>query len=172
MTRRLAAVGFQVENLRYGMVDNFWATRGTGGPVLCFAGHTDVVPPGPREKWASDPFEPVVRDGRLYGRGAADMKSGVAAMTAAAEAFVRAWPAYAGSIGFVLTSDEEGPSVDGTRRVVDLLRERGQAIAYCVVGEPSSQQEFGDTARIGVGRWPGGLAGPGTVVTADLASAR
>jgi succinyl-diaminopimelate desuccinylase len=107
------------------------------------------VPAGPREKWRSDPFEPVVRDGLLYGRGAADMKSGVAAMTTAAAAFVAAQPAYPGAIGFVITSDEEGPSVDGTRRVVDLLRERGQRVDFCVVGEPSSQQAFGDTVRIG-----------------------
>ena len=118
-------------------------------PSLCFAGHTDVVPPGPREKWSSDPFEPAIRDGLLYGRGSADMKSGVAAMTTAALEFVGARPKYPGAIGFVITSDEEGPSVDGTRRVVDALRERGQRVDYCVVGEPSSQQDFGDTVRIG-----------------------
>jgi succinyl-diaminopimelate desuccinylase len=150
LAARLAAAGFTVEHLRFGDVDNLWAIhRGGDGPLVVFAGHTDVVPPGPREKWSSDPFDPVVRDGRLYGRGAADMKSGVAAMTVAAEAFVRAHPAYGGSIGFVITSDEEGPSVDGTRRVVDRLRARGQAFDYCIVGEPSSQQDFGDTARIG-----------------------
>jgi succinyl-diaminopimelate desuccinylase len=132
------------------MVDNLWAIhRGGDGPVVCFAGHTDVVPPGPREKWRSDPFDPVVRDGQLYGRGAADMKSGVAAMVTAAAGFVRTRPAYAGSIAFVITSDEEGPSVDGTRRVVEALAARRQRIAYCIVGEPSSQQAFGDTARIG-----------------------
>lgn len=150
LAARLGAAGFATEHLRFGEVANLFALhRGGDGPLLVFAGHTDVVPPGPREKWASDPFEPVVRDGLLFGRGAADMKSGVAAMATAAEAFVRAQPAYPGAIGFVITSDEEGPSVDGTRRVVDLLRERGQKVDYCVVGEPSSQQAFGDTARIG-----------------------
>jgi len=147
---RLEPLGFEIERMRFGNVDNFWALhRGGPGPVVCFAGHTDVVPAGPREKWQSDPFEPIVRDGLLFGRGAADMKSGVAAMTTAAEAFVAAHPAYPGAIGFVITSDEEGPSVDGTRRVVDRLRERGQPVNFCVVGEPSSQQAFGDTVRIG-----------------------
>jgi len=147
---RLAAAGFAVEHLRFGEVDNLWAVRrGGDGQLVVFAGHTDVVPPGPREKWSSDPFEPVVRNGLLYGRGAADMKSGVAAMVTAAEAFVRERPGYAGSIGFVITSDEEGPSVDGTRRVVDRLRERGVRIDCCIIGEPSSRRDFGDTARIG-----------------------
>ena len=136
--------------MRFGDVDNLWAIhRGGEGPVACFAGHTDVVPTGPLEKWHSDPFEPVVREGLLYGRGAADMKSGVAAMTTAALEYVAARPAYPGSIAFVITSDEEGRSVDGTRRVVDALRQRGQPVAYCIVGEPSSQQAFGDTVRIG-----------------------
>ena len=136
--------------MRFGNVDNLWAIhRGGDGPLLCFAGHTDVVPPGPREKWTSDPFEPAIRDGLLFGRGSADMKSGVAAMTTAALEFVGARPKYPGAIGFVITSDEEGPSVDGTRRVVDALRERGQRVDYCVVGEPSSQEDFGDTVRIG-----------------------
>jgi len=147
---KLERAGFAVEHLRFADVDNLWAIhRGGDGPVACFAGHTDVVPPGPREKWKSDPFEPVVRDGLLFGRGAADMKSGVAAMTVAALEFVAARPAYPGSIAFVITSDEEGRSVDGTRRVVDALRQRGQPIRYCIVGEPSSQQAFGDTVRIG-----------------------
>ena len=147
---RLERAGFEIERMRFGDVDNFWALhRGGPGPVVCFAGHTDVVPPGPREKWRSDPFEPQVRDGLLYGRGAADMKSGVAAMTTAALEFVAAGPKYPGAIGFVITSDEEGPSVDGTRRVVARLRERGQRVDYCVVGEPSSLEAFGDTVRIG-----------------------
>ncbi len=147
---RLQAAGFSVEHLRFGDVDNLWAIhRGGPGPTLCFAGHTDVVPTGPLAKWASDPFEPVVRDGLLYGRGAADMKSGVAAMVTAAESFVRERRAYPGAIAFVITSDEEGPAVDGTRRVVDLLRERGERIAHCLVGEPSSLEAFGDNARIG-----------------------
>ena len=150
LAKRLAAAGFTIEHLRFGDVDNLWAVRRGGpGPLLCFAGHTDVVPAGPRAKWQSDPFEPVEQGGLLYGRGAADMKSGVAAMTTAAEAFVAAHPAFPGAIGFVITSDEEGPSVDGTRRVVDRLRERGERVDFCVVGEPSSQQTFGDTVRIG-----------------------
>jgi succinyl-diaminopimelate desuccinylase len=150
LTTRLQSAGFDVEPMRFGVVENFWAThRGGPGPTLCFAGHTDVVPPGPREQWQSDPFAPVVRDGLLYGRGAADMKSGIAAMVTAAAAFVRGHPGYPGSIALLVTGDEEGRSVDGTRRVVDRLRERGQRVDYCLVGEPSSQQSFGDTIRIG-----------------------
>ncbi len=147
---RLQDAGFSVEHLRFGEVDNLWAIhRGGAGPTLCFAGHTDVVPTGPLAKWTSDPFKPAVRGGLLYGRGAADMKSGVAAMVTAAESFVRERRAYPGAIAFVITSDEEGPAVDGTRRVVDRLRERGERIAYCLVGEPSSLEDFGDNARIG-----------------------
>jgi succinyl-diaminopimelate desuccinylase len=136
MTRRLAASGFEIENLRYGNVDNFWATRGKGGPVLCFAGHTDVVPTGPLEEWKTDPFKPAVRDGLLFGRGAADMKSALAAMITATEDFVLAHPNHKGTIAYLITSDEEGPSVDGTKRVVETLRERGQKIDWCIVGEP------------------------------------
>ena len=147
---RLEPLGFVVERMRFGEVDNFWALRRGGqGPVLCFAGHTDVVPPGPLEQWRSDPFQPVIRDGKLFGRGAADMKSGLAAMVTATEEFVAAHAQFNGSIAFLITSDEEGPSVDGTRRVVEVLRERGQRIDYCLVGEPSSLQVFGDTIRIG-----------------------
>ncbi len=147
---RLEALGFAVERMRFGEVDNFWALRRAGtGPVFCFAGHTDVVPPGPLEQWQSDPFAPAIRDGYLYGRGAADMKSGLAAMVTATEEFVAAHPAYDGSIAFLVTSDEEGPSVDGTRRVVEVLRERDQRIDYCLIGEPSSQNAFGDTIRVG-----------------------
>ena len=149
MTRRLAAAGFEIENLRYGNVDNFWATRGKGGPVLCFAGHTDVVPTGPLEEWKSDPFKPAVRDGLLFGRGAADMKSALAAMVTATEDFVQAHPKHKGTIAYLITSDEEGPSVDGTKRVVETLRERGQKIDWCIVGEPSSEKELGDTIKIG-----------------------
>ncbi len=149
MMARLAAAGFEVEPLRYGVVDNFWAKRGAGGPVLCFAGHTDVVPTGPLEEWQSDPFQPNVRNGVLYGRGAADMKSGLAAMITATEAFVRERPRYRGSIAFLVTSDEEGPSVDGTKRVVETLKARGERIDWCVVGEPSSEQSIGDTIKIG-----------------------
>jgi len=147
---RLDAAGFAIEHLRFGEVDNLWAIhRGGDGPTLCFAGHTDVVPTGPLAKWTSDPFEPTVRDGLLYGRGAADMKSGVAAMVTAAETFVRERRGYPGAVAFLVTSDEEGPAVDGTRRVVESLRERGERIAYCLVGEPSSLEAFGDNARIG-----------------------
>jgi succinyl-diaminopimelate desuccinylase len=147
---RLKAAGFAIEHLRFGDVDNLWAVhRGGAGPTLCFAGHTDVVPTGPLAKWSSDPFEPAVREGLLYGRGAADMKSGVAAMVTAAESFVQERPAYPGAVAFVITSDEEGPAVDGTRRVVDVLRARGERIAWCLVGEPSSLEDFGDNARIG-----------------------
>ncbi len=147
---RLEPLGFQVERLRFGDVDNFWALRESDpGPLLCFAGHTDVVPTGPLEQWHSDPFEPVIRDGSLFGRGAADMKSGLAAMVTAAEEFIAAQPRFKGAIAFLITSDEEGPSVNGTRRVVELLASRGQRIDFCVIGEPSSQRAFGDTIRIG-----------------------
>lgn len=149
MTERLQRAGFTVENLRYGNVDNFWAIRGGEGPVLCFAGHTDVVPTGPLEDWRFNPFKPEVRDGLLFGRGAADMKSGLAAMLTASESFVRAHPKHRGSIAFLITSDEEGPSVDGTKRVVETLRARGQRIDWCVVGEPSSENRIGDTIKIG-----------------------
>src|SRR5690606_11455735 len=117
MMRRLAAVGFANEPMNFGSVENFWATHGSGGPVLCFAGHTDVVPTGPLEEWKTDPFKPTVIDGRLYGRGAADMKSGLAAMVTATEAFVRECPDHRGTIAFLITNDVEGPSVDGTKRV-------------------------------------------------------
>jgi succinyl-diaminopimelate desuccinylase len=150
LAARLKAAGFEVEHMRFGVVDNLWAVhRGGPGPMLCFAGHTDVVPPGPRDKWHSDPFEPTLRDGLLFGRGAADMKSGVAAMVTAAESLVRERDSYPGAIAFLITGDEEGRSVDGTRRVIERLRERGLHLDYCLVGEPSSQQAFGDTVRIG-----------------------
>lgn len=149
MMARLAASGFQIEPLRYGNVENFWAKRGNVGPVICFAGHTDVVPTGPLEEWKTDPFIPSVRDGLLYGRGAADMKSGLAAMVTAAEAFVAAHPSHKGSIAFLITSDEEGPSVDGTKRVVETLAARKERIDWCVVGEPSSENRLGDTIKVG-----------------------
>jgi succinyl-diaminopimelate desuccinylase len=149
MMARLAAAGFQVEPLRYGSVENFWAKRGNGGPVLCFAGHTDVVPTGPLEEWKTDPFVPSVRDGVLYGRGAADMKSGLAAMVTACEEFVAAHPSHNGSIAFLITSDEEGPSVDGTKRVVETLTARKERIDWCLVGEPSSETVLGDTIKVG-----------------------
>jgi succinyl-diaminopimelate desuccinylase len=149
MAQRLAACGFSIEHLRYGSVDNLWARRGTAGPVFCFAGHTDVVPTGPLEDWASDPFVPELREGLLYGRGAADMKSGLAAMITAAEAFVAAHPQHRGSIAFLITSDEEGPSVDGTKRVAHTLAQRGERIDWCLVGEPSSEEALGDTIKVG-----------------------
>ena len=147
--QRLQAIGFNVERLTFGPVENIWARRGKGRPVLCFAGHTDVVPTGPREEWQTDPFEPVIRDGMLYGRGAADMKSGLAAMITATERFVAAHPDHAGTLAFLLTSDEEGPSIDGTRRVMDILETRGEKIDLCVVGEPTSSDALGDTVKIG-----------------------
>jgi len=149
MIERLAAAGFTVETLRFGAVDNFWAKRGSGAPVFCFAGHTDVVPSGPLEEWRTDPFEPVIKDGLLYGRGAADMKSGLAAMLTASEEFISQYPKHRGTIAFLITSDEEGPSVDGTRRVVEVLRERQESIDWCLVGEPSSESTLGDTIKIG-----------------------
>ncbi len=149
MSARLEAMGFHVEHLRFGPVDNLWARRGTQSPVFCFAGHTDVVPPGPLEEWHSDPFSPSIRDGVLYGRGAADMKSALAAMLTAAEEFVAQFPEHRGSLAFLITSDEEGPSVDGTRRVVEVLRERSESIDWCLIGEPSSEDSLGDTIKIG-----------------------
>ena len=146
---RLQPLGFQVEHLRFGEVDNLWARRGDAAPLLVFAGHTDVVPPGPPEQWESDPFEPVIRDGVLYGRGAADMKSSLAAMVTACERFIAANPDHRGSVGFLITSDEEGPAVDGTVRVVEHLQVRSEHIDYCLVGEPSSEQELGDIAKNG-----------------------
>jgi succinyl-diaminopimelate desuccinylase len=146
---RLAALGFRVEALRFGNVENIWARRGSAAPVFCFAGHTDVVPAGPLEEWRSDPFVPTIRDGQLYGRGAADMKSGLAAMVTATEEFVRAHDDHLGSIAYLITSDEEGPSVDGTKRVVQTLTERGEQIDWCLVGEPSSEQSIGDTIKVG-----------------------
>jgi succinyl-diaminopimelate desuccinylase len=149
LASRLERVGFRVERLRYGSVDNLWARHGADGPLLCFAGHTDVVPTGPLEEWQSHPFTPTVRDGLLFGRGAADMKSGLAAMVTAVEAYLGARPEHRGAIAFLITSDEEGPSVDGTKRVVETLRERGERIDWCIVGEPSSEERLGDTIKIG-----------------------
>jgi len=146
---RLAAAGFTVEAHRFGDVTNLWARRGTSAPVLCFAGHTDVVPAGPREAWQSDPFEPEVRSGTLYGRGAADMKAGLAAMVDAASGFVAARPDHRGSIAFLITSDEEGKAQDGTKRMMQVLDVRGERLDWCVIGEPSSEKRLGDTLRIG-----------------------
>ena len=146
---RLDALGFRVDRLRFGAVDNLWARRGASTPLLCFVGHTDVVPPGPRQAWRSDPFQPDIRDGVLYGRGAADMKSGIAAMVTATEQFIAERPRATGSIAFLITSDEEGPALDGTRRVVETLNSRGTRIDWCVVGEPSAERQAGDTLKIG-----------------------
>ena len=146
---RLAHAGFACEEIACNGVRNLWARRGAGHPLLCFAGHTDVVPPGPLEQWHSDPFQPVERDGRLYGRGAADMKSSIASFMVAIEAFVAERPLHAGSLAMLLTSDEEGPSVDGTVRVVERLKQRGERIDYCIVGEPSSTSALGDVIKNG-----------------------
>ena len=150
ISERLQRAGFACESLRFGEVDNLWATHGTGdGPVLVLLGHTDVVPPGPREDWASDPFVPEVREGVLYGRGAADMKGSVAAFVVALERFVAAHPAHAGTVALLVTSDEEGDAIDGVRKVADLFRQRGQAIDWCITGEPSSKDRLGDLLRVG-----------------------
>jgi len=146
---RLAACGFTLERIDHGGVSNLWATRGNGGPVFCFAGHTDVVPTGDLANWRSDPFEPVVRDGYLYGRGAADMKSSLAAMVIAIERLCAHAGPLTGTLAVLFTSDEEGIAIDGTRRVVETLRARGQAIDYCLVGEPSSRERLGDLLRNG-----------------------
>jgi succinyl-diaminopimelate desuccinylase len=146
---RLATLGFALDSLRFGNVDNLWARHGRAAPLFCFAGHTDVVPTGPLEEWRSDPFVPSVRDGFLYGRGAADMKTGLAAMVTATEEFVSRRPDHKGSISFLITSDEEGPSVDGTRRVAETLAGRGERIDWCLVGEPSSEVTVGDTIKVG-----------------------
>ncbi|HEV7166269.1 MAG TPA: succinyl-diaminopimelate desuccinylase [Gammaproteobacteria bacterium] len=149
MAARLKKIGFSVEPMRFGSVDNFWARRGKSGPLLVFAGHTDVVPSGPVEQWASEPFTPTLKDGRLYGRGTADMKGGLAAMTVAVERFIAEHPTHQCSIAFLITSDEEGPSVDGTVKVMEVLEKRGEKIDWCVLGEPSCLERFGDTLRNG-----------------------
>lgn len=149
LAERLTELGFTCENMPFGEVTNLWARRGNSEPVFCFAGHTDVVPPGALEEWRTDPFEPVEKDGLLYGRGTADMKSGLAAMIAAIEAFVARCPEHKGSIALLITSDEEGRARDGTLRVMQALGERGESIDWCVIGEPSSEQRLGDIVRIG-----------------------
>jgi succinyl-diaminopimelate desuccinylase len=147
--KRLAKSGFRCESLVANGVSNLWARRGDAHPIVCFAGHTDVVPSGPLDAWDSDPFDPSLRDGYLYGRGAADMKSSLAAFVVAIEQFVAARPDHPGSIALLITSDEEGPSVDGTVRVVERLRSRGETLDYCVVGEPSSVERLGDMIKNG-----------------------
>lgn len=149
LATRLAPLGFTCETIAQGGVTNLWARRGNTAPLVVFAGHTDVVPPGPREKWESDPFVPTERDGYLYGRGAADMKSSIAAFVVAAEEFVAANPRHGGSIALLITSDEEGPSIDGTAIVCDALKARGEQMDYCIVGEPTSGDVLGDTCKNG-----------------------
>jgi succinyl-diaminopimelate desuccinylase len=146
---RLAALGFTCRSMPFGDVSNLWAVRGSSGPLFVFAGHTDVVPPGPLEQWDTPPFEPTLRDGYLYGRGAADMKSSLAAMVVATERFLARHPDHPGRIGFLITSDEEGPAVGGTRAVMEQLTREGTRLDYCVVGEPSSSVAVGDTVRVG-----------------------
>ncbi|MBS1171661.1 MAG: succinyl-diaminopimelate desuccinylase [Proteobacteria bacterium] len=146
---RLAPLGFSLERIDRNGVSNLWARRGRFAPVVCFAGHTDVVPTGPVTEWSSDPFRPTLRDGQLFGRGASDMKSSLAAFVTASEGFLAAHPSAPGSIAFLLTSDEEGDAVDGTVRVVEALQQRGEAIDHCVVGEPTAVAKLGDTVKNG-----------------------
>jgi len=149
MIERLEAIGFVVEHLRFDDVDNFWAVRGQSGPILCFAGHTDVVPTGPESDWTHLPFEPTEQDGQLYGRGAADMKGSLAAMVVAVEQFVAEHPNHSGRIAFLITSDEEGIASNGTVKVVEWLQEQGITPEYCLVGEPSSTTHCGDVIKNG-----------------------
>lgn len=149
LAERLHRAGFACESMRFGEVDNLWATHGVNAPVLVLLGHTDVVPPGPREAWSSDPFVAEMRDGKLYGRGAADMKGSVAAFVVALEHFVAAHPDHSGTVALLLTSDEEGDAIDGVRKVAEVFRERGQCIDWCVTGEPSSKEKLGDLLRVG-----------------------
>ena len=149
LASRLARLGFACETLKFNDVTNLWARRGDAAPVLCFAGHTDVVPPGDETQWSSDPFEPTFKDGLLYGRGSADMKSGLAAMIVAVEEFLGAHPDHDGSIALLITSDEEGRARDGTLKVIEALTARDERIDWCVLGEPSSQSVLGDIVRIG-----------------------
>ena len=149
MCSRLEKIGFNIEHLPFEDVKNFWARRGTAGPVLAFAGHTDVVPTGPVDNWQSDPFKAEIRGDTLFGRGTADMKGSLAAMVTACERFIEAHPAHKGSIAFLITSDEEGPSINGTVKVIEHLQNRGEKIDWCLVGEPSSVNTLGDTVKNG-----------------------
>ncbi len=149
LSRRLESRGFKLESLPFGEVDNLWARLGDQAPLVVFAGHTDVVPTGPEAAWSSLPFEPTERDGFLYGRGVVDMKGGLAAMVIAAERFLETHPTFKGSLAFLITSDEEGASVDGTKRVMEVLNQRGEKIDYCIIGEPSSEELVGDQIRVG-----------------------
>jgi len=149
MSERLAALGFNNESMVFEDTTNLWSRRGNSGPVFCFAGHTDVVPAGNLESWKTPPFDPVINDGMLYGRGAADMKGSLAAMIVATERFVADYPDHKGSIAFLITSDEEGPFINGTTRVIDTLEARNEKIDYCIVGEPSSTSKLGDVVKNG-----------------------
>ncbi|RPD85717.1 succinyl-diaminopimelate desuccinylase [Neisseria weixii] len=149
LAERLQKIGFTIEEMNFGDTRNIWARRGNTAPVLCFAGHTDVVPTGPLEKWDSPPFEPTEREGRLYGRGAADMKTSIACFVTACERFVAAHPDHQGSIALLITSDEEGDAHDGTTKVVDVLKARGELIDYCIVGEPTATEVLGDMLKNG-----------------------
>ncbi|MGH1374086.1 MAG: succinyl-diaminopimelate desuccinylase [Cellvibrionaceae bacterium] len=149
MAERLSAIGFHCEHLRFGDVDNLWAVRGDSGPIIAFAGHTDVVPTGPESQWQKPPFEPIIEDDMLYGRGAADMKGSLASMVVACEEFVAQHPNHSGRIAFLITSDEEGPAINGTVKVVEWLEARNEKITWCLVGEPSSTEKTGDTIKNG-----------------------
>lgn len=149
LIERLEALGFECETMIFGDTTNLWARRGSVSPVLCFAGHTDVVPPGDVAEWSTDPFEPTIKDGQMYGRGAADMKSGLASMIVATEQFLRDNEDHKGSIAMLITSDEEGRARDGTLKVMETLTARGETIDWCVIGEPSSQELLGDLIRVG-----------------------
>lgn len=149
MIERLSSLDFRIENMRFGNVDNFYARRGASGPLLVFAGHTDVVPTGPVEQWHTPPFEPTIKDGMLYGRGAADMKTSCAAFITAIEEFIAAHPDHPGSIGLLITSDEEGVAIDGTVKVVEALQARNETFDYCIVGEPTSNKVVGDMIKNG-----------------------
>ena len=149
MADRLSAIGFEIEHLRFDDVDNFWAIRGDSGPILCFAGHTDVVPSGPESNWQTPPFEPTIKNGMLYGRGAADMKGSLAAMVVAVEQFIAENPNHSGRIAFLITSDEEGIAANGTVKVVEWLTQQQIIPDYCLVGEPSSSTQCGDTIKNG-----------------------
>lgn len=149
LTDRLKKLGFKIENISKNGVSNFWAHHGKGAPLFVFSGHTDVVPPGPEDKWTSPPFTATVRDGYLYGRGAADMKSSLAAMITSVERFLKKHPKHKGSIGFIITSDEEGPAIDGTAKVMEHLQSKNIKIDWCLVGEATSAETVGDAIKIG-----------------------
>lgn len=149
IANRLKPLGFHIEPMRFGEVDNLWARRGNDGPLFCFAGHTDVVPTGPESRWKHPPFDAVIDNGMLYGRGSADMKGSIAAFITACERFIAAHPHHKGSIAYLLTSDEEGPAIDGTVKVIETLEARGEKITWCLVGEPTSMKQLGDGVKNG-----------------------